>query len=49
MVLKNLKEIQISFKQFFLRLCLNALRLLVLLNSLGILFHKEGPMKDMAF
>ena len=33
----------------FLRLFLNVLRLVVLSSSWGILFHKEGPMKDKAF
>ena len=30
-------------------LCLNALRFVVLLTSLGTLFYNAGPMKDKAF
>ena len=49
MIFSSKLDLPSFFKYCFLRLCLNAFRLVILLISSGTLFHSAGPMKDMAF
>ena len=49
MIFSSKLDLPSFFKYCFLRLCLNAFRLVILLISSGTLFHSAGPMKDMTF